>query len=80
MHLVSGKKNEDLLHRALSTREFDVMLHISRGLSNKEIAGRLNISGKTVSTFLSRIYEKLGIFSRAELTKYVIKNKLEPVE
>jgi DNA-binding NarL/FixJ family response regulator len=39
----------------------------ARGLTNKEVAGTLVISPKTVEAHLARVYEKLGIASRAEL-------------
>ena len=44
---------------------------VARGLSNAEIAARLFISPRTVTTHLERIYRRLGISSRHELTRYV---------
>ncbi len=53
--------------RALSTRERDVVRLVSEGLSDLQIAQRLEISEQTVGTHLRRIYSKLGVHSRAEL-------------
>lgn len=76
--LLSGEKNSGPLHRSLSDRELEVMLLISRGMSNKEIGGKLNISEKTVSTYLSRTFEKMNFSNRAELIKYVSDHNLDP--
>ena len=44
---------------------------VAQGLSNAEVAARLFISQRTVTTHLERIYRRLGISSRAELSRYV---------
>jgi DNA-binding NarL/FixJ family response regulator len=54
----------------LSERESEVLRMTARGLSNKEVAGRLAISIKTVETYKARAAEKLGLQSRAEITRY----------
>lgn len=54
----------------LSQRETEVLQLISRGLSNKEIGGRLDISTKTVETHKARALEKLGLRTRAEIVRY----------
>ena len=59
----------------LSNREFEVMCLIGKGKSLKEIGELLFISEKTVSTYRSRILEKLGLKNNSELIKYVIVNK-----
>jgi len=51
----------------LSAREREVMLLVGRGLSNKEIAERLEISNGTVKVHLHHIYRSLGIRSRTML-------------
>lgn len=61
---------------ALSDREFQVLCMIASGKSVREIAENLDISIKTVSTYRSRILEKLRMKNNAELTRYAIKNEL----
>jgi DNA-binding NarL/FixJ family response regulator len=54
----------------LSERETEVVRLVAAGHSNKEIAGRLEISVKTVETYKARSLEKLGLHSRADLVRY----------
>jgi len=70
--LVSGGKT----HEALSDREFEVMRLLVEGLGPTQIAGRLHLSVKTVSTHKTRILEKLELGGTAELVRYAIENKL----
>ncbi|MFI5815584.1 LuxR C-terminal-related transcriptional regulator [Streptomyces sp. NPDC051643] len=51
----------------LSTREREIAMLIGPGLTNKQIAARMNISVKTVETHLGRIFKKLGVKSRAQV-------------
>ena len=55
---------------ALSAREEDVLCGIARGLSNKEIGARLEISTKTVETYKARATEKLGLHTRADIVRH----------
>ncbi|NJD57522.1 MAG: response regulator transcription factor [Nitrospirae bacterium] len=64
------------LHELLSTRELQVLRMIVKGMSIKEIAGEISRSPKTVSTFRSRILEKLKMKSNAQLIQYAMKNNL----
>jgi len=59
----------------LSNREFEVMCLIGKGKSLKEIGEQLFISEKTVSTYRTRILEKLRLKNNSELIKYAIVNK-----
>jgi two-component system invasion response regulator UvrY len=61
-------------HEKLSEREFQVLCLLARGISVTEIGNELCISNKTVSTYRSRILEKMGLKKNAELTLYAIKN------
>lgn len=64
------------LHEHLSDREFDVFKMLSEGKSTSEIARQLMLSPTTISTFRSRIMEKMKMKSNAELTRYAIEKKL----
>ncbi|WP_457033320.1 AAA family ATPase [Kitasatospora sp. P5_F3] len=55
----------------LSRREAQVALLVSEGCTNQQIAGRMGVSAKTVETYLSRIFRKLGIVSRAQVAHLV---------
>jgi len=63
-------------HEQLSDREFDVLRRLAAGASVKEIAARLGISPKTVSTYRARLLEKLGAKTNADLVRYVIQHGL----
>ncbi len=73
LDLQSGEKS---LHETLSPREFAVMCMIASGKRLNEIAEKLFVSPKTVTTYRARILEKMGMTTNADLTQYVIKNKL----
>lgn len=64
------------LHQDLSEREFQVLCKIASGRTVSQIAAELFISVKTVSTYRSRVLEKLGMRTNAELTHYAVKNGL----
>lgn len=64
------------LHQDLSEREFQVLCKIASGKTVSQIADELFISVKTVSTYRSRVLEKLNMHSNAELTHYAVKNGL----
>lgn len=61
------------LHETLSEREFQVFFKLAGGLSPIEIANELNISIKTVSTYRTRILEKMSLRTNADMTYYAIK-------
>jgi two-component system invasion response regulator UvrY len=67
---------EKLAHEKLSAREYQVMIMLAKGRSVTEISKEVFISGKTVSTYRTRILEKMGLKKNAELTIYAIKNNL----
>ena len=69
-------KDNKLPHENLSDREFEVFKMIASGKTVKEIGEKLFISVKTVSTYKVRIYEKMDLQSRSDITSYAIKNKL----
>jgi HD-GYP domain-containing protein (c-di-GMP phosphodiesterase class II) len=68
------------LPAGLTRREVDVLVCLSRGSSNPEIASTLTISRKTVSSHLEHIYTKLGVTTRTEAALFAMQNGLvEPV-
>jgi len=64
------------LHDLLSDREYQVILMLGSGKTVKEIAEILFLSVKTISTYRSHILEKMKMKNNAEITLYVVKNKL----
>ena len=64
------------LHETLSDREYQVMCMIAGGKQVKQIAEELYLSIKTISTYRSRILEKMKMKNNAEITHYAIKNRL----
>jgi two-component system nitrate/nitrite response regulator NarL len=63
--------------KTLATRETHVADLVAEGLPNKEIALRLGITEHTVSNYLFRIYNKLGISTRVELVLHIMKQREE---
>jgi len=68
--------SEKPLHEALSDREFQVLRFIASGKTVKEIGEELSLSVKTISTYRTRILEKMKMRNNAELTHYAIQQKL----
>lgn len=63
-------------HERLSTREFEVFRLLASGRSVSEIAESLHLSVKTVSTYRTRVIEKTGFRSNADIITYAIRNGL----
>lgn len=63
-------------NETLSDREFQVMCLIASGKTVSQIAEKLGLSVKTISTYRARVLEKMGMKTNAELTHYAIKNRL----
>ena len=70
----------DMPEESLSIREEEVLVEIVNGMTNKEIAQKLNISINTVTTHRRNISSKLQIHTIAGLTIYAISNKLIKVK
>lgn len=64
------------LHEALSVRESQVLTLIVEGVRLGEIADRLRVSAKTVSTHKMRLMHKLGVNNNADLVRYAISHQL----
>lgn len=61
----------------LTSREEEVLVHIAKGLTNRQIAERLVVSEKTVATHVGHILTKLGLPSRAAATAYAYEHDLQ---
>lgn len=75
--ILARSPHDRVRHDRLSTREDQVFTLMNRGLCMSAIARNLGVSVKTVSTFKSRIFEKLGVDSAVELTRYAIAHRLD---
>jgi DNA-binding NarL/FixJ family response regulator len=82
-HVMEAFANADPLklktaggRRLLTKREEDVVKLIVEGFSNRDAAHKLGLAEHTVSNYLFRVYDKLGISSRVELVLYAIKGNL----
>jgi len=71
-----GRKDDVALHEQLSEREFQVFLKLARGETAGDVAKSLSLSVKTVSTYRTRLMEKMGLTSNSDLTYYALKNRL----
>jgi DNA-binding NarL/FixJ family response regulator len=70
------RKKDAAAHELLSEREFQVFLRLAQGGSAGDIAKALSLSVKTVSTYRTRLMEKMSLASNSDLTYYALKNKL----
>ena len=70
------RKDDAPVHEQLSEREFQVFLKLAKGATASEIAEILSLSVKTVSTYRTRLMEKMALSSNSDLTYYALKNRL----
>ncbi|MBS3757282.1 MAG: response regulator transcription factor [Desulfobacterales bacterium] len=68
-----GTNEEQMPHDNLSDREYQALCMIASGKTVKSIAEELNLSEKTVSTYRTRVLQKMGMKSNAEITHYAFK-------
>jgi DNA-binding NarL/FixJ family response regulator len=68
--------SEDLPHKQLSNREFEVFTLLVNGKSITDIADLLHLSAKTVSTHKTRILQKMNMNSLAEMVQYAVQHRL----
>jgi two-component system invasion response regulator UvrY len=73
---VLDRPTDQPLHAALSQREFQIFCKLAVGRSVSEIAQELFISVKTVSTYRSRVLQKMNMNNGADLTTYALRNNL----
>jgi two-component system invasion response regulator UvrY len=71
-----GADEEKLPHQTLSDREYQIFLLLASARTVSEIANTLALSVKTISTYRSRILEKMHLNNNAELMRYAVDNHL----
>ncbi len=71
-----GAQGDKLPHELLSEREFQVFLRLAKGETVGVMADSMALSVKTVSTYRTRVLEKLQLSSNSDLTYYALKNGL----
>ena len=71
-----NRPSDKAAHEHLSEREFQVFLKLAKGETAGDIAKALSLSVKTVSTYRTRVREKMSLASNSDLTYYALKNKL----
>jgi len=74
--LESKHDHSQPLHVQLSTREFQIFCKLAAGAAVSHIAEELSLSVKTVSTYRSRVLEKMSFQSNADITGYALRNGL----
>ncbi len=77
--LAQDKKQELSMQQLLSVREYEVFCLIAMGKSVSDVALQLSLSIKTISTYRSKILEKTGLKSNAEIMLYALQNNIIPV-
>lgn len=71
-----GQKSVNHPHELLSNREFQVMILLARGNTISEIAAYCSLSPKTISTYRTRILQKLNLRNAIQISSYAVKNNL----
>ena len=74
--LADGIGRDGPPHKALSDREFHVLIRFADGASVTTIARDLGLSPKTISTYRSRILTKMGLATNADLIRYALEQEL----
>ena len=80
MGLKRSSSGEDPAFSALSSREREVLGLITEGLGNAEIAERLSISEKTVRNHVTNLFDKLGVWTRAQAMVFAHDHGFNPTE
>jgi DNA-binding NarL/FixJ family response regulator len=72
MELKSAPRGDDPAFASLSVREREVLTLMTEGLANAQIAERLSISEKTVRNHVSNLFDKLGVWTRAQAIVFAL--------
>lgn len=75
-HLVDASTDGDRSYQRLTNRELEVLQLLAKGFTNKEVSEQVYLSVKTVEAHRSKICQKLGLRTRADLVDYALKHKL----
>ncbi len=73
---LGGGQGDKPAHESLSEREFQVFLRLAKGETIGHMADSMSLSVKTVSTYRTRVMEKMKLASNSDLTYYALKNGL----
>ncbi|MBZ9687704.1 response regulator transcription factor [Clostridium estertheticum] len=71
------EKNKQCILDSLSKREIEVLLYISKGLSNKDIGERLFISEKTVKNYATNLFRKIGAHDRVHAAIFALDQHIQ---
>lgn len=63
------------MDKELSPREEEILMLVTQGLTNREIANRLEISWRTVDAYLRRVYRKINVRERIEAVVWYIQHE-----
>ena len=73
---INDKKASNVLD-SLSKREVEVLIKISKGLSNKEIGEQLYLSEKTIKNYATNLFRKINVEDRVKATILAIENNIK---
>lgn len=79
LEMLTGASTPKEFYDGLTAREVEILKLMATGMANKQIAFRLKISEKTVRNHVSNLYEKLGIYDRAQAVLYAVRKGLVEV-
>lgn len=74
--LVEAGSDSDRSYQKLSNRELEILQLLAKGFTNKEVSEQVYLSVKTVEAHRSKIYQKLGLKTRADLVDYALRHRL----
>ncbi len=76
LEMLTGATTPKEFYDGLTAREVEILKLLATGMANKQIAYKLKISEKTVRNHVSNMYEKLGIYDRAQAVLYAVRKGL----
>jgi DNA-binding NarL/FixJ family response regulator len=76
LEMLTGATTPKEFYDGLTAREVEILKMLATGMANKQIAYKLGISEKTVRNHVSNMYEKLGIYDRAQAVLYAVRKGL----
>lgn len=78
--LIGVERPSNSTHTSLSPQEFTTLSYVARGLSTREIARQMNSSPRTIETYLSRIFSKLGTRNRTQALLIAYRERILPLD